>query len=440
MKRHGLFAGCQQRTTCRDASLSERLSSFDRRYFVGNCHSCERHPHTSCRVTVLFLSVVIVNGLKVYIHSFCLFNFQTHRVILLRRTNQFQRLVSSRRSSMSHSEKKIFAGIEGGATVSTAVLVDEHGNILSWVSGGSTNYLLLGIDKCHEAINDLIEQAFKEAAITDQIKLECLAMGLSGCEDSAANAKFSHALLDKFPQLAKAALAVSDSVCPIYTACPDGGITLISGTGSNSLLINPDSSEGRCGGWGHLLGDEGAAYWLSQRAVKYCIDEMDNLKKSPHPIDKVLKKIYSYFGVDNLFGLLPYAYTNFKKPHFAGLCAEIAKLADEQDPLARSLFFDAGKYLAMHIVALLPKVDPALMNSPGGLHIVCVGSVFKSWNHMKDGFLSVLIGKIKEVTLVRLKVSSALGCAFLAAKKIGVHLPITFEKNYEVFCHLKIDQ
>ena len=37
---------------------------------------------------------------------------------------------------------KIFAGIEGGATHSKAVLVSEDGKILAWVGGDTTNYLV----------------------------------------------------------------------------------------------------------------------------------------------------------------------------------------------------------------------------------------------------------------------------------------------------------
>ena len=50
---------------------------------------------------------------------------------------------------------------------------------------------------------------------------------------------------------------------------------IISGTGSNCILINPlnnnteNISYHNVGGWGNLLGDEGSGYWTAQKAIKY---------------------------------------------------------------------------------------------------------------------------------------------------------------------------
>ena len=97
-----------------------------------------------------------------------------------------------------------------------------------------------------------------------------------------------------------------------------GGVVLIAGTGSNSLLVNPDGSEGRCGGWGHVLGDEGSAWWIAQKAMKFWFDEEDNLIQPPYSSEKIAEAIKSYFGIKDRFGLLTHCYDKFEKPHFAG--------------------------------------------------------------------------------------------------------------------------
>lgn len=69
---------------------------------------------------------------------------------------------------------------------------------------------------------------------------------------------------------------------------------------------------------------------------------------------------------------------------FPGVTVKLAKLAKHGDALSQHLFAEAGSTLAAHIAALAHKSTAAR------LRVVCVGSVWNSWDALKPGVLSEL--------------------------------------------------
>lgn len=133
---------------------------------------------------------------------------------------------------------------------------------------------------------------------------------------------------------------------------------------------------------------------------------MDNLNEAPADIHVVQELIFNHFDIKDRwylqrsvsitshhltavsrFGLLTHCYDSFSKAHFAALTRGIAEKAAAGDALCVWLFSEAGRQLGRHIRALAPAISPALTSAPGGLNVVCVGSVWKSWSLLKQGFL-----------------------------------------------------
>jgi len=82
-----------------------------------------------------------------------------------------------------------------------------------------------------------------------------------------------------------------------------------------------------------------------------------------------------------------------------------------------------------------------LYKETGGLHIVCVGSVWKSWELLKEGFIKQINYHnsngilIDEFTLLVLKQTVALGGVYLIAKKLNYNYPFDYEHNYSELFH-----
>ncbi|XP_011363856.1 N-acetyl-D-glucosamine kinase isoform X3 [Pteropus medius] len=298
----------------------------------------------------------------------------------------------------------LYGGVEGGGTRSKVLLLSEDGQILAEADGLSTNHWLIGTDKCVERINEMVNRAKRKAGVDPLVPLRSLGLSLSGGDQEDAVRMLMEELRDRFPYLSESYLITTDAAGSIATATPD-------------------------------------AYWIAHQAVKIVFDSIDNLEAAPHDIGYVKQAMFNYFQVPDRLGILTHLYRDFDKCRFAGFCRKIAEGAQQGDPLSRYIFRKAGEMLGRHVVAVLPEIDPVLFKGEIGLPILCVGSVWKSWELLKEGFLLALTqgreiqaqNSFSGFTLMKLRHSSALGGASLGARHIGHLLPMDYSLNAIAF-------
>ncbi|XP_023348203.1 N-acetyl-D-glucosamine kinase [Eurytemora carolleeae] len=331
-----------------------------------------------------------------------------------------------------------YGGVEGGGTHSTTMIFRGNGELVATIEGPSTNHYQIGKEETSRRVEAMVREAFKQAGLEEHTNLQGLGLGLSGLEDEETANQLISVLQKLFPHLALKIIACSDTRGTLATATQTGGIVLIAGTGSNGLLLNKDGSEYRCGGWGHMMGDEGGAWWIANRACKLYFDSLDNIVHNKD-ISLIEKLIFEHFSIKDRFGMLYHLYENFNKSFFASLTSKLAAAANQGDEICIKLFHDAGAALGNHVKALAPNVHRPMMEGEGGLKVVCVGSVWKSWSLLKPGFIQAVAQSqsIPELSLVELAVGMATGATYLGAQAADYNLPRDYSKNVKQFFHYK---
>ncbi|KAK6733022.1 hypothetical protein RB195_017033 [Necator americanus] len=319
----------------------------------------------------------------------------------------------------------IFCGIEGGATESHLVFVNASGETLGSSSSGGTNYILDGIEKIVNNIATWIREAATKNNI--QLPVKGLGLGLSGAEGERDNALFVEYLQTHHGDIAEEAFLTSDSVATVAAAFEHGGIVLIAGTGSSCRVLLEDGRVFGVGGWGHVIGDGGSAFWIAIKAIRLLFDEDDGME-TPHESTELIRRLLlQHFNLQNKVDILELLYNKFKKSKIASFTKVMAQ--HPEDPAIHKLFFEAGEVLGKHLLVAaghLPSENRSEVN------LVLVGSVFKSWPVIKDGFVYAIQGSwIPRINLYRPAKSKALGAAVLVAMRSDVRIP--HPNNAELF-------
>jgi glucosamine kinase len=259
--------------------------------------------------------------------------------------------------------ERIYVGIDGGGTHTTATATDAQGRELARLQGGAGLVQSTDPTAGAAALADLTERVLRAAGAALPATALCCALAGAGREEDQL--AIAAALLRE--AITERVRIVTDADAAFHDAFATGpGILLIAGTGSIALGRNQESRTARVGGWGALLGDEGSGYALGLAALRASVRAHDGRA----PETALLPGLLAQLALASPDDLIHWT-TGATKKAVAALAPLVLDAAAAGDDVARAAVAEAARELADHVRSmyrhLRPWPAPATIALAGGL-------------------------------------------------------------------------
>jgi glucosamine kinase len=279
-----------------------------------------------------------------------------------------------------------FVGLDLGGSGTRAALVDADGNLRATGQGISSGHLSGAAGRRH--LGRALDAALASVAPLIAGEQCVIHAGTRGLSIPGRRESLSLELSARFPN-AQTHIS-NDALIALWGGLGGReGVAVLAGTGSIALARSGDGREGRAGGWGYLLGDEGSAYWLGREAIAALLRVMEG-RDSPGPLTDLVRVALgrTVEGVPDVI-----AWVNSgdgQVTRLASLAPLVARAADAGDPLAADIVCRGARALAEIAAAAVRQVwrgDP-----PDPLPVARCGGVWAAGPRLVDAFAAALNG------------------------------------------------
>lgn len=289
----------------------------------------------------------------------------------------------------------MYIGIDAGGTKTKMVSYDEQGNIIKELLLPTVHVLTKPKDKCIEILKEGVKKL-------DPQGISKIGIGMAGY---GQNKQLRNEIEDICSQAFKPRLYIieSDIRIALRGALDDqDGIVVIAGTGSIALSLNNGNIK-RCGGWGHQLGDQGSAYWISQKMLEIFCQEADGRLPKTKLYDLIRKECH----LTSDYELITYI-NALDRTQIASLAYINTLAATYNDPIALNIY----KEVAQELYKLIHYLSKDF-NTP--FKVSYIGGVFQ---YAGDYILPVLKSMIENQCMISPIHPPEYG-AYMIAKRLG---------------------
>jgi N-acetylglucosamine kinase-like BadF-type ATPase len=295
-------------------------------------------------------------------------------------------------------------GVDGGATKTLAAVLDLEEGALWLGHAGPSNEDAVGAEAAVRALLGASDQALERAGVSAD-GLGAAVLAIAGTDTAAIAANVRSARTETW-------IVVNDVVGAWATATGAApGVGVIAGTGSNVLGVGRDGRAWRAGGWGHLLGDEGSAYWFGMHSISAALRDRD----ASGPATALADAVVAFYGVDSVEALASWVYTKpLTKGEIAAFAVEAGRIADQGDAVARALYERGADSLAEQITTVIEQTG-----LDGGFPVGLIGGAFKAGAVLIDPLTAAVHECAPEAVVSLVEIAPVAGSLLLAARACG---------------------
>jgi N-acetylglucosamine kinase-like BadF-type ATPase len=236
-----------------------------------------------------------------------------------------------------------YLGIDAGASATQWALINENGLVASGVQEAMDGHLYrqASVDRMKKVLSEIAQEI-------SGIKVSSAYMGITGVMHDGS-------IENEIDGVFNCRSTVVSDIELAYRAnfSAGEGILLYAGTGSVSYAIDQSGQVHKIGGWGYLLGDEGAGYWIGKEAIRLALFQLESKKT-------ILEGSLSH---QVLNAMQANDWETVKTFVYAKDRSEIAALSRIVDSAATSGDADAVSILnkaASHLAELVDRIDKNL--------------------------------------------------------------------------------
>lgn len=292
-------------------------------------------------------------------------------------------------------------GVDAGGTKTEAIAYNLKGDELAREVTGFGNLVL----NEKEAINNVCNSIKTCIDKLGKGELKKIYIGAAGMEVSNNAYILEKNIKESF---GTDVLIVNDGELALKAVLKgQDGILTIAGTGSICIGIKNNIKD-KCGGWGHILGDEGSGYSIAIKALKRMIYEEElNLEKS-----KLHEEILKTLNIKSIDEICTFVYSS-TKDKIASLTTLVSKLAEEGEENAIFILKEEGEALGQTTERVYNRLN---FNNKYAIGIK--GSVIEKSKVLRQAFKEYLLDNLGKVEIVQEDISPTKGAYYMYLKEL----------------------